>query len=257
MPPATLLLRDLSSYAALGAISILPAVEWADSVKPVGLFYFFSLAVVTVFAGSLRQDLGEQAPISGANAAAAPFVAGASLFGLYCLLKYTQLDPATVYQFAACTFALVSSAEVLAPAIGLAATGRLWNTNPGDEPLSEADEESILEAGRLPSVAIPLLILGVYALGPVSTGGELQLATFSALNNLLACSIALSALGVLALESFVAGAALLLGLFLCALLSSIPPCHLSSAPKAPRLASRFLRLCSSLTSHSCRLASRR
>lgn len=49
--------------------------------------------------------------------------------------------------------------------------------------------------------------------GPVSTGGQLPLGAFAALNNYLSVSIALSALGVLALESFAAGALLLVGLF--------------------------------------------
>jgi len=60
---------------------------------------------------------------------------------------------------------------------------------------------------------LPATLLYAYSLGPASTGGSLDLATFACANNLLALSIALSALGVLALESFVAGAALLAGLF--------------------------------------------
>ena len=210
--------RDLPLYGWLAALSLVPAADFdPQTSKLIGIVYFFLLATSSVYAGVLRQDLGEAAAITSKNAAAAPLVAGASLFGLYCLLKYTSLDPSTIYQAAACIFALVSSSELLCPLAGLLATNRLGDVlgarNDGANSLSEDEEQEVEDAGLLPSLIPPLLLLACYSLGPVSTGGALSLPIFAALTNVLACSIALSALGVLSLDSFAAGALLLGGLF--------------------------------------------
>lgn len=215
LPPTSLLARDLPLYGLLACLSIVPSIEFGSDSKAFGIVYFFTLATMTLYTGVLRQDLGEAAAITSKNAAAAPFVAGASLFGLYCLLKYTDLDPTTVYQGAACLFALASSSEIVRPLAGLAITGRLGflsEASSGTE-LSDEQEKQVMDAGNVPSFALPLLLLAWYSFGPVSTGGVLSLEQFAALTDVLACSIALSALGVLSLESFTAGAALLLGLF--------------------------------------------
>ena len=176
LPATQLLKRDGSIYLSLAAIGVIPAVEWDQPAsKAVGLVYFFSLATLSLYAGVLRQDLGEQAPITSNNAAAAPFVAGASLFGLYCLIKFADINPSTVYQFAACTFALVSSSELFAPLLGLLLVGGQLTADGSDATavgrdaaLSDEDEERVLKAGSIPSVLPPLLLLGAYSLGEYS-----------------------------------------------------------------------------------------
>ena len=119
LPPTSLLARDAASYAALIALSTIPAVDWGPANgKFVGMGYFFGLATLTVFAGAQRQDIGEQAPISADSAKLAPFVAGGSLFAIYCLLKFTDFNPATFYQAAACLFACeiwISTAPLVLP----------------------------------------------------------------------------------------------------------------------------------------------
>ena len=177
LPPTSLLARDLPLYGLLACLSIVPSIEFGSDSKAFGIVYFFTLATMTLYTGVLRQDLGEAAAITSKNAAAAPFVAGASLFGLYCLLKYTDLDPTTVYQGAACLFALASSSEIVRPLAGLAITGRLGflsEASSGTE-LSDEQEKQVMDAGNVPSFALPLLLLAWYSFGPVSIGGVLSL----------------------------------------------------------------------------------
>ena len=54
-----------------------------------------------------------------------PLFASATLGGLYLLIKYTDLNPGTLYQFFACLFALLATSDLLQPLLGLAATGEL------------------------------------------------------------------------------------------------------------------------------------
>lgn len=211
-PPAStrFMMDALPSYAAQVALGAIPAFAWTpELIKPVGLAYFFTLAVSTVYIGCQRQDLDEIAPITSQNAALAPIVAGTSLTLLYALIKFTDINPATVYQFACTAFGIVAWVELLQPLCGLAAL----SVGGDDVSYAKEDEQRVLGAGAAPAIAIALGIAIVYAQGPESTGGALTLPAFAAINNLLAWAIATSALGVLALESFAAGAALLVGLF--------------------------------------------
>ncbi len=215
------MMRDLSGYAGLVALGVVPAVDWttalgADAASIARLVYFALLAVGTVYVGAQRQDIGEAAPISRDNAVLAPVVASASLGGLYVLLKYTELNPALIYQVGACAFALVSAVELLAPAIGLGLAGRLLtgaSLDSDERTISEEEDERMLTSGQYPAIALTLALLGGYALGPTSNGGSLDLPAFACLNNYLGWSIATVSLGVLSLESFTTGAFLLGGLF--------------------------------------------
>jgi len=66
--------------------------------------------------------------------------------------------------------------------------------------------------GAAPAFAVSLAVVAAYLQGPLSTGGPLSLPAFAALNDSLGFGIVMTSLGVLALESFAAAAALLLGL---------------------------------------------
>ena len=217
-PATTLVRRDLWAYAGLFSfVATIPAIEWSqlqggnDLVNAVRLGYFLVVAIGSVYLGVQRQDLGEASPISGRSAALAPVFASVTLGGLYFLIKNTGLNPAVVYQGLGSFLALVATSELLQPIIGLALAGELLT--PVSEQFSDEREGEILASGSGPATAIALAIVGSYFLGPVSTGGPLSLQQFAALNNMLGWGITMASLGVLALESFTAAAALLIGLF--------------------------------------------
>lgn len=212
--------RDLAGYGGMIALGLLPAVDWislggADAANVARLLYMFVLSLGLVYLGVRRQDLGLTAPISGDRAALAPLFAGVALGGLYALIKYTNIDPAMAYQLGACFVGAVATWEVLTPVLGLARAGALAPLPPEEEAAKDAEscEEEILSGGELPALCITVSLIGAYLAGPVSTGGALPLTAFAALNNYIGVSIALGALGTVALESFAAAATLLLGLF--------------------------------------------
>ena len=216
-PATEVVRRDLYLYGALvSTVATVPAVDWnaiggSDLLNGARLGYFIAVALGSVYLGGKRQDLGEASPITGKSAALAPLFASATLGGLYLLIKYTELNPGTLYQFFACLFALLATSDLLQPLLGLAVTGELGT--PADEAFGEEREAEIMNAGAAPAFAVSLALVAAYAQGPVSTGGVLPLPAFAALNNCLGWGITLASLGVLALESFVAAAGLLLGLF--------------------------------------------
>ena len=216
-PATEVVRRDLYLYGALIAtVGVVPAFDWnviggSDLTNGARLIYFIVVAIGSVYLGGKRQDLGEASPITGQSAALAPIFASVTLGGLYLLIKYTELNPGTLYQFFACLFALLATSDLLQPLLGLAATGELGT--PADESFGEEREAEVMNAGAAPAFAVSLALVAAYAQGPVSTGGALSLPAFAALNNCLGWGITLASLGVLALESFIAAAGLLLGLF--------------------------------------------
>ena len=168
----------------------------------------------SVYLGVQRQDIGEASPIDGKSAALAPIFASVTLGGLYLVIKYTGLNPGALYQFFACLFALLAASDLLQPIAGLGLAGALLD-DPVEQPYDERREAEIMNSGAGPAFALALAVVVGYAQGPVSTGGALALPVFAALNNLLGWSICMASLGVLALDSFVAAASLLGGLFVC------------------------------------------
>lgn len=202
--------RDRAGYMAALALSTIPLLPWAEVAPQLGpaarIVYFGGLAVVTVFVGVQRQDIApaEAAVISKERALAVPFVASASLFGLYSLITYTGVEPGTLYRAFSCLFGVVSVAELSQPVFGSLAAAV-------DPDGGTAAEES--EAPSIAALVLGLALVGAYWQGNVASGGSLSLPTFAAANNLIAWSIACSTLGVIAIDSFAAGALLLSALF--------------------------------------------
>jgi minor histocompatibility antigen H13 len=197
-------------------VAAVPAIEWnaiggADLANAVRLGYFTILALGSVYLGVRRQDLGDASPVSGRNAALAPLFAGAVLGGLYFLIKYSTLNPALLYQFFGCLFALLATSEVLQPFLGLALSGNLLD----EELLSDEQETDMMSRGSPAALAIAACLVVGYLQGNTGADppGTLPLTTFAALNNLLGWGITMGSLGVIALESFAAAAFLLVGLF--------------------------------------------
>ena len=123
--------RDLFGYVGLiSLVAATPAIDWngigGNELSNIArLSYFTVVAIGSVYLGVRRQDIGETAPITGKSAALAPFIATATLGGLYLIIKYTALDPGTFYRGVACLFALLSTSELLQPLLGLAIAGEL------------------------------------------------------------------------------------------------------------------------------------
>jgi hypothetical protein len=119
---------------------------------------------------------------------------------------------------------------LLQPLLGLAAAGELAASASENEwvAFDEKREAEIMNGGAAPAFAVSLALVAAYLQGPVSTGGALPLPLFAALNNGLGWGITMASLGVLALESFTAALALLVGLFCCLSArlqpASLPPC---------------------------------
>ena len=216
-PASEVARRDLYGYAGLMAfVAAVPAIEWnaiggADLANAVRLGYFTILALGSVYLGVRRQDLGDASPVSGRNAALAPLFAGAVLGGLYFLIKYSTLNPALLYQFFGCLFALLATSEVLQPFLGLALSGNLLD----EELLSDEQETDMMSRGSPAALALAACLVVGYLQGNTRADppGTLPLTTFAALNNLLGWGITMGSLGVIALESFAAAAFLLVGLF--------------------------------------------
>ena len=198
-------MRWSSNASRLACYSHVWAPPWTD---------FSLIAVGSVYLGVQRQDIGEASPIDGKSAALAPIFASVTLGGLYLVIKYTGLNPGALYQFFACLFALLAASDLLQPIAGLGLAGALLD-DPAEQPYDERREAEIMNSGAGPAFALALAVVVGYAQGPVSTGGALALPVFAALNNLLGWSICMASLGVLALDSFVAAASLLGGLFVC------------------------------------------
>ncbi|CAM9108957.1 unnamed protein product, partial [Phaeothamnion confervicola] len=103
-------------YLTLAALQFLPL---ASVSRAAGLTYFGTMALLTVYLGSKRQDLpAMRSAISGRQAALAPIFSSVSLFGLYALLKYTKIDPSTFYQYLTTLFAVTSVASVGSSVLG-------------------------------------------------------------------------------------------------------------------------------------------
>ena len=206
------LLNALPAGSSCVAVDVSPKAVAVSTANAARLGYFFCLAVGTCYVGARRADLGEVSPVGGQQAVLAPVFASFTLGGLYLLIKNTELDPATVYRGVACVFALLSGVELLQPLFGLLASGEPLRPVSAP-PLNSRREEAVMRAGAAPALATAAALVVLYLQGPISTGGTLTLPTFAFVNNYLAWSITTVTLGVVSLESFAAGAILLIGLF--------------------------------------------
>jgi len=213
--------------------------------------YFALFAVTTVYLGAQRQDIGvTQAPVSGEGAATLPLVAASSLAIIYAIIKYTALDVGALYRVLTCIFGWICLTEILQPMVALTGAfsgeeetssersvvdvtqkeGRgkeertseqlLLPPTASAETIGETESDAArFRASNLPASALSLTPILLYLFfipsllssSDVDVGQLRYLATF---NNYIACAIALASLGQVAIDSFVTGAALLLGLFL-------------------------------------------
>ncbi|CAM9574472.1 unnamed protein product, partial [Ectocarpus fasciculatus] len=95
---AALVEEDKNVYLGLFALQLLPSL--LIGYKLASFVYFGLLAVSTVYLGSKRMDIPDETrnPITAAQAFGAPFAASVSLFGVFALLKYTDISVGIAYQ---------------------------------------------------------------------------------------------------------------------------------------------------------------
>lgn len=255
--------RNLPVFGLLALICLLPLVDFENIVVGLGggadadvrtvlnvvrTGYFGMIAVVTVYLGAQRQDIGQlAAPVSGERALAAPVFAAGTLGVLYVLIKYTDFDPGTAYRFFACGFGWICVAEVTQEIFGISPLGPVLvdffqidedeeqqlvdqqqqqtetvaaassSTPPlMSQPVSGETEFDRLQlrGGGLPAAVVATVLVVVYWLGVSMEFSSIeQLRRVATANNVIATSIALASLGQIAVESYMAGAGLLAGLF--------------------------------------------
>lgn len=200
--------------------------------------FFGSSAMLTAYLGAERQDIAQtQAPLTSKNAVTAPVIAGGTLFVLYLIIQYTKLDPGILYRAFTSFFGFICLTEISAPLLALSPLGivltkqmvklsllgieqqqsekdGMYFTPPEGETQSDI---LTLQACELPAAVISISVVIAYWLGVSDTEamttslGNLRSVAFT--NNYIAASIGLVTLGQIAVESYVAGSALLSGLF--------------------------------------------
>jgi len=208
---------------------------------------FFGLtAVLTAYLGAERQDVGQtQAPVTQKSAIFAPLFAGGILFVLYLVIQYTQLNPGLLYRVFTSFFGWICLTELLQPIVALSPLGvflaqQMVQSSSSDDTSIEQEDDAAtaasngmyfappegetqsdiltLRACGLPAAAVSASVVVAYWLGVTNTDGmassvsTLRQVAFT--NNYIAGSIGLVTLGQIAIESYVAGSALLSGLFL-------------------------------------------
>ncbi len=207
----------LATYGALATVLVLGNVPQIQSMSQSGLFYFVSLAVITIYMGAHRGlNSKERARIDFKNALAAPALASASLFGFFLLIKYlpdlnfqTILD---VYFFMLATFATLGAASGPFKSIAEKANVQVTFDVPIPETLGAVDPESNETVDTLPLYGSDILV-ALLSLGLASADLASHHQNFS-LSNLIACLVAGDILQLIGLSSFRVAGVLLVGMLL-------------------------------------------
>lgn len=229
------------------------SITTKDVLNVVRTGYFAIVAMTIVYVGAQRQDIGmTQAPVSGKRAALAPVFAAFTLGTLYVLIKYTSFDPGTLYRIFTSFFGWVCIAEISQTLFGLSPVSQplidyfqIDDEKKEQQMLLEQEQEQSreqsqppimsqsttgeseldnakLRAGGLPAAILSTVLVLVYLTSVSSiydfdvdstTASLERLRLVATSNNYIATAIALATLGQIALESYVAGAYLLIGLF--------------------------------------------
>jgi len=249
--PVAVVRRSLPLYVGFFSLGVLPAIDFVSqfgasavmTLDVARLIYFSILALTIVYLGAERQDIGTtQVPVTGKGAALAPVFAAATLAILYAIIKYTTLDPGALYRVFTCIFGWICLTEVIQSFLALGVTGENialemkkitdQETKRKEQELSKplvspmATAKTVGESERdaakfrysgVPAAVIALIPISIYLLCVSSLNQVVdvqQLRYVATSNNFIASAIALASLGQIAIESFTAGASLLVGLFL-------------------------------------------
>ncbi|KAI8472925.1 MAG: peptidase A22B, signal peptide peptidase [Monoraphidium minutum] len=182
----------------------------APSLGQRDLPYFVGLASITIYIGAHRavtNNMRQQ--ISFREGLLAPVVLSISLFGLYLLLKYTDIDLQTflnAYFWLLANVAICGAAVPLLARAGDALGQPTWDFTVPEGLLLDESGEPVTAAQLQPSA-----VVAVAAAVAVTTWDAMHHSSFT-LNNAVACLVATELLQLLGVRSFRAAALLLVGL---------------------------------------------
>jgi minor histocompatibility antigen H13 len=185
-----------------------------QSMNQSGLFYFVSLAVITIYMGAHRGlNSKERARIDIKNALAAPALASVSLFGFFLLIKYfpdfslqTLLD---VYFFMLATFASLGALSGPLKSVANQTNTQVTFDVPIPEALNAVDADDN-KVESLPLYASDIFVAFI-ALGVACADLAAHHGNFT-LSNMIACLIAADILNLIGLSSFRVAGILLVGM---------------------------------------------
>lgn len=208
---------DIPIYATLAALQILPPLAILDLPEPidgirkaVSYLYFITTACLAVYLGAKRQDIKQtSSPISKKSAVFAPVISSVFLFGLYLLLKYTNVEVYfdKIYQ--------ISGTVLGITCIDVIVTSILGTPLPGNQVVqgndTEGEQDPVTSWTGFASGAV--LASGYLALSNFGGHSPEALCALSFFNNIIALSIAVFSIGIVRVESFAVACAFLTGLF--------------------------------------------
>eukprot|EP01041_Mallomonas_annulata_P007397 gene7397-15102_t len=210
---------DVPFYSAIACLQLIPPLaivelpEPFDSIRrPISYFYFISTALLAVYLGAKRQDI-KQLPnvISKKSAVLAPVVSSSLLFGLYFLLKYTNVEIYfdKIYQVSGTLLGLSCFDAVSTGVLGALSPNSV-SQNTEDTGLPEGISPISSDSGLLCGCILAFTYLIISNFG--GTSPEV-LCALSFFNNMIALSIAVFSIGLIQVESFAVACAFLIGLF--------------------------------------------
>ncbi|CAN0066087.1 unnamed protein product [Pylaiella littoralis] len=214
---AVLIEEDKNVFIGLFVLQLLPSL--LIGYKFASFVYFGLLAVSTVYLGAKRQDIPDEArnPITMQQALGAPIAASASLFGVFAILKYTDISVGVAYQLLTTFLAVLASVSVLPPILRKALPESVVNlpvSAPLDAALAKAfpqtwedDDQPLLDFTEL------AVLLSAISAAFVYVNPEVGLSAKFLIPNVFAWCIGMQSIGLISISSFPAAAILLAGLF--------------------------------------------
>eukprot|EP00904_Undaria_pinnatifida_P002370 jgi/Undpi1/12133/HiC_scaffold_5.g01809.m1 len=213
---AGLVEEDKAVYLGLFVLQLLPSL--LIGFKYASFVYFGLLAVSTVYLGAKRQDIpDERSPITTKQAFGAPVAASASLFGIFLVLKYTDVSVGVAYQMLTTLLAVGSAVSILPPVIRKVLPEKVTAlpvSMPIDTVLAklfpktwENDDQPLLDFAELTVLLSSVTAAFVY-LNP-----DVGLSAKFLIPNIFAWCIGMQSIGLISISSFTTAAVLLGGLF--------------------------------------------
>ncbi|CBJ30784.1 minor histocompatibility antigen H13, putative [Ectocarpus siliculosus] len=214
---AALVEEDKNVYLGLFALQLLPSL--LIGYKLASFVYFGLLAVSTVYLGSKRMDIPDETrnPITAAQAFGAPFAASVSLFGVFALLKYTDISVGIAYQYLTTFLGVATSVSVLPPILRSVLPENVVNapvSAPLDTVLAKAfpetwenDDQPLLDFAELAVLVSATTAAFVYVNPAVGLSAKFLIP------NVFAWCIGMQSIGLISISTFPAAAILLTGLF--------------------------------------------
>ncbi|CAM9181224.1 unnamed protein product [Scytosiphon promiscuus] len=214
---AALVEEDKYVYLGLFVLQLLPSLLMG--YKFASFAYFGLLAVSTVYLGAKRQDIPDEGrnPISTQQALGAPVAASISLFGVFAILKYTDISVGVAYQYLTTLLAVGASVSVLPPVLRKLLPERVVDlpvSAPLDAALAKAfpktwedDDQPLLDFAEL------AVLLSAISAAFVYVNPDVGLSAKFLIPNVFAWCIGMQSIGLISISSFSAAAILLAGLF--------------------------------------------